>query len=112
MSEIPIIERSAEVYKDLVQITSSLDKKHRYALGQNTEVTLLDFIELIISAKHAPKASKALYLIKSTAKLEILKIKCRVFLELGLTNETDLFKIQEKLAEIGRMLGGWLKSNT
>lgn len=61
-------------------------------------------------AKNAPKPLKSSYLIKASSYLEISIFKLRLFLELGITNETKIFQAQSKLAEIGRMLGGWLKS--
>ena len=61
-------------------------------------------------AKNAPKTLKAGYLIKSSAILEVLTIKMRLLLELKLANETKIFQLQAKNSEIGRMLGGWLKS--
>ena len=53
---------------------------------------------------------KAAYLIRASSHLEITTLKLRLFLELALTHETKLFQSQSKLAEIGRMLGGWLRS--
>jgi len=61
-------------------------------------------------AKNAPRHLKSPYLIKAGAHLEISILKLRLFLELGLANETRIFQAQGKLAEIGRMLGGWIKS--
>lgn len=61
-------------------------------------------------AKNAPKHLKAAYLIKAGAQQEIAIFKLRLILELKLANETKIFQTQAKLAEIGRMLGGWLKS--
>ena len=61
-------------------------------------------------AKNAPKSLKATYLIKASSHLEISILKLRLFLELNIANETKIFQMQSKLAEAGRMLGGWLKS--
>lgn len=43
-------------------------------------------------------------------KPEVSRLKLRLFLELKLANETKILQTQAKLEEIGRMLGGWLKS--
>ncbi|MBI4127256.1 hypothetical protein HY463_00950 [Candidatus Peregrinibacteria bacterium] len=61
-------------------------------------------------AKNAPKLMKASFLIKAGSKLECCTLKLRLYLELKLVNETRAFQTQAKLAEIGRMLGGWLKA--
>lgn len=82
----------------------------RYSLGISIENNILELMELFIMAKNAPKPLKAGYLIKASSLLEVIILKLRLFLELKLVNETNIFKIQEDLAEIGRMLGGWLKA--
>lgn len=61
-------------------------------------------------AKNAPKPLKTAYLIKAESHLEIAILKLRIFLELKIANETKIFQTQSKLAEVGRMLGGWKKS--
>lgn len=61
-------------------------------------------------AKDAPKPLKSGYLIRASALLEIVRIKLRLFLEFKLVNETKIFQLHAKTAEIGRMLGGWLKA--
>lgn len=61
-------------------------------------------------AKNAPKQLKAAYLIRAGSHLEISTFKLRLILEHKIANETKIFQAQATLAEIGRMLGGWLKS--
>lgn len=67
-------------------------------------------MEILVMAKNAPKTLKAGYLIKANSKLEVATLKLRLLLELALINETKIFQLQTKFDEIGRMLGGWLKS--
>lgn len=64
----------------------------------------------LIMAKNAPKQLKSAYLIKASSHLEITTLKLRLILDNKLANETKIFQTQATLAEIGRMLGGWLKS--
>ncbi len=61
-------------------------------------------------AKNAPKPIKGGYLLQASAKLETATLKLRLLLELKLANETKIFQIQAQMEEVGRMLGGWLKS--
>lgn len=110
MESLPIINKTYEVYKGIIALNSKLDKRWRYSLGMSIENSLLECFELLIMAKNAPKPLKAGYLIKSSSKHEITMHKVRLLLELKLANETKAFQIQSKLAEIGRMLGGWLRS--
>ena len=87
-----------------------LKKPWRYTLGQNLEITLLNLLEYLIMAKNAPKPSKAPYLLKASSYHEIAVLKLRLFLEFEAVNETKIFQTQAKLEEIGKMMGGWLRS--
>lgn len=81
-------------------------------MGVSTEQTVLELLRQLIAAKHAPKSRKSLYLLKAQSELELLRFKLRLYLELSLANETRIMQLQSQILEIGRMLGGWLKSTT
>lgn len=110
MESLPIISKTYEVYKAIIGINNQLQKRMRNTLGFSLEQSILDCMGSLIMAKNAPKTLKAAYLIKASSQLEISAIKLRLILELRLTNETKIFQTQTKLAEVGRMLGGWLKA--
>src|SRR3990167_3761600 len=110
MDELPIINRAYEVYKSTTDINNHLEKKWRYSLGISLENSVLSLLQELIMAKNAPKLMKTSYLIKGGSHLEIATLKLRLFLELKIANETKIFQTQSKCAEIGRMLGGWMKS--
>ena len=108
--QLPIIEKVYQIYKQVVDITQIMPKNHCYSLGTSTEQTLLELLELLVSASLAPKSHKSAYLLKAQMKLSVLKLKVRLCLELKLANETKLFQISSNIEEVGRMLGGWVKS--
>jgi hypothetical protein len=110
MTSLSIIIKTYELYKSTFDINNHLDKLHRYSLGNSLENTILTMLENFIMAKNAPKSFKATYLIRAGAQQEIAMFKLRLILELKLVNETKIFQTQTKMTEIGRMLGGWLKS--
>ncbi len=93
-----------------VDITGHLEKYRRYGLGASLEQSVLELLKELIMAKNAPKPLKSSFLISASSHLEISTLKFRLLLELKLANETKIFQVQSKLAEVGRMLGGWLKS--
>lgn len=107
---LPIINLSYEVYKSVVELNHKLNRRWRYSLGISLEKTVLELIEQLVMAKSAPKPLKVGYLTKANGKLEVVRLKLRLFLELRLVSETRIFQLQEKLQEAGRMLGGWMKS--
>lgn len=87
-----------------------MTKRWRLSLGKSIEDSILSLLEQLIMAKNAPKTLKAPYLLKASGTLEVLTLKMRLLLELKLVNETQVFQLQAQAQEIGRMLGGWLKS--
>jgi len=65
MDTLPIINRTYDLYKQVVDMTERLTKKWRYSLGQSVEDTVLDLLTELIMAKNAPKPLKAAYLIRA-----------------------------------------------
>jgi hypothetical protein len=112
MDTLPIINRTYEVYKLITDINTHLEKRWRYSLGQSLENSILSLLQELIMAKNAPKPMKVSYLIRGSSHLEVAILKLRLFLELSIANETRIFQTQSTLAEIGRMLGGWIKSQS
>lgn len=110
MDSLPIINRNYELYKLVIDLTGALGKRWRYTLGESLEESILECMAELIMAKNAPKPLKTNYLLKASGHLEISILKLRLLLELKLANETKIFQAQSKLEEIGRMLGGWLRS--
>ena len=111
MSEaLPILDTCYRLYKQLYSIDSSLPKAQYYRIGVSTEQTVLELIEHLITAQNAPKLQKRIYLVQANTKLEIVRIKIRLYIELDLANQTRLFQTSAICNDIGRMLGGWIKS--
>ena len=110
METLPIINRTYEAYKTIADINNHIEKRWRYSLGQELEKRILNCMSELIMAKNAPKPMKSAYLIRAGSHQEIAILQLRLFLELKIANETKIFQAQAKLAEIGRMLGGWIKS--
>ena len=110
MEELSVIIITYEIYKKLVTLTTTIDKKYRYTLGEPVVASCSTTLEQLILAKHAPKPLKATYLINADAAAELTALKLRAVLELKLANETNVLKIQAKLSEARRQIGGWRKS--
>lgn len=110
MQELPVINRTQELYENAQKISEVLPSLKKQTVGRRLEESILELLELLIMAKHAPVAHKSLYLIKATAKTEITHFHLRILLTQKLANETTLHQLQASTAEIGRMLGGWRKS--
>jgi len=107
---LPIISLTYELYKKLLSAVSVLDRKYRYSLGENTISAVNSLLRHLILAKHVEKPAKLPFIVRAEADAEQLAFEVRAILELRLHNETECFKLQAKLREIRRQLGGWHKS--
>ena len=110
MQELPVINRSQELYESVCKITEKLDALKQQTIGRRLEDGILQLLELLILAKYAPSAQKGAYIIKAAAQTELVQFQLRILLTQKLANETTLHQLQAKVTEIGRMLGGWRKS--
>ena len=110
MEELPVIAKTYEVYKKLIELNQKVDKAYRISASEPAIKTCEQVLEQLLIAKHAPKAVKEQFLVRANAQAELLSLQIRSILELKLANETNCLKLQAKLSEARRMLGGWLKS--
>jgi len=110
METLPIINRTYDVYKSVSDITGHTEKRWRYSLGSSLEESVLNCLGELIMAKNAPKPLKSAHLLRASAHNEVAVLKLRLLLEFKAANETKIFQTQHALLEVGRMLGGWIKS--
>ena len=107
---IPIFKKGYDLTKALYGLRVSVPKRDRYAVWQRCENLMLEVLEGILLASQLPKARKLPPLENASLKLNVL----RVFLRLAKdTKAIDLKKyciLEEMVDEMGRMLGGWMKS--
>jgi hypothetical protein len=111
-SELLVIQKTYELYKQFTLANTTITRTHRYSLGERSLTGTLELLEHLLRAKHAPKSQKATSLLQANTQLEILRFQLRLYLDLKLISETRVFQMQAHIREVGRMLGGWLKSVT
>lgn len=99
-----------EVYKKLATLVVTVDKKYRHTLGEPAMSSCSETLKQLILAKHAPKSHKATFLITADADAELTALRLRALLELNLVNDTNALKLQAKITEVRRQIGGWRKS--
>ena len=110
MEELSVINVTYEIYKKLIELNTATDKRYRHTLTEPLVGSCKKTLEKLILAKHAPKTLKLTYLIGADAAAELAAMQLRMSLELKLANETNILKIQARLADVRRQIGGWRKS--
>lgn len=108
--DIPIIKQLFELYGLYYGYWQLFPKKDKYALGQKCENYITAILELILTAQNLPADSRKNILLQASIKLDALKIFFRLLKTINILDAKKYLRLQTMLQEIGKMLGGWLKS--
>jgi len=85
-------------------------KTHRHGIAQYCYVLALDFFKLLIRANAEPGYKKLSYLREASLLLDQLKIFLRLAKDVGGLSSKQYVQFQLMLQDIGKQLGGWIKS--
>ncbi len=107
---MPLLHRIFEFYKLTYQYIQLFPKKDKYTLGHKIDNLILDTMELILLAANSQKEKKYIVLQKASLKIDLLKILIRLAKEVKSLDNKRYVQLQEELQEIGKMLGGWIRS--
>lgn len=105
---LPIFEKTYELILWLYPAVNKFPKSQRFVLGQQIENTMLNIMKGIIQAN--AERAKLPYLKQASVDLDKLRIIIR------LAKDMKFFTVRQyefavgKINEIGKMLGGWIKS--
>ena len=102
--------RIYEFYKLFHGFIKLFPKTEKYSLGQKIENLILEVLELILFAVSSPAKEKFLTLQKASLKIDLLKILIRLVKDIKALDNKKYIRLQEELQEIGKMVGGWLRS--
>jgi len=108
--DIPIFKKSYDLYKTFYSYRSVVPKQDRYTIWQRCESLILDILEGILLASQTAKNEKLPILEKTSMKLNFLRIFVRLMKETKVMDNRKYTALQELIDEIGRMLGGWIRS--
>jgi hypothetical protein len=108
MKELKIVNDFYILIKWYGNLLSKFPRNHHYALGLRIENTLYDILELLI--EHNAIEGKAAKLEQASVKLDVLRFLVRLSFDLKLISITQHHAFIEQIDNIGKQLGGWLKS--
>jgi len=104
----PIFTKTSNFLLWLLQHTENYPKSERFRLAKRIEDSAFAFYENLI---HAVKArDKKRYLLAADLELDKLRLYVRLAHSRKLTNHQQYLFAAEALVEIGKLLGGWLKT--
>lgn len=109
-NEISLIQKTYDLYKITYSYSKTFPKSDKYSLGGRIKTLIIEMLELLMEAETAKKDWKSPILEKVSRKLRILKLLVRLTNEIKILDNKKYLVLSEKLQEIGRMLGGWIKA--
>ena len=109
-TEAPILKKTVDLYKEFYQHLKTFPKKDQYMLGKRCEEHILSFMESILIAVSSYGQEKKNKLLVANSEFDVLKVLIRMARELKMLDTKKYLSIEQRIQEIGRMLGGWIRS--
>ena len=106
---MPLVHKVCELYKLFHECLKLFPKHEKYTLGQKINNLILKILESLLKTAYLPKQEKLTPLKESSAEINLLKILVRLANEIKALDNKKYILLQEKLQEIGKMVGGWIK---
>lgn len=107
--QLPIFEKTYQIIRWLYPMIHKFPKSQRFVLGQQIESTALSILTGIISANG--EWDKVPALKRVSASLDTLRILIRLAKDLKFISVRQYSFAAERVNEIGKMLGGWMKQS-
>ncbi|MFI5333864.1 MAG: diversity-generating retroelement protein Avd [Chlamydiales bacterium] len=108
--DTPIFHKIYDLYKLLSSYQNSIPKTQRYTLWAKCETTNLAILEKLIETGHLLSEDRIRSLHAMSHKLDLLKVLIRLAKDTPAIDQKQYLEIQVIIQEIGKMIGGWIKS--
>ena len=108
--DVPIFKKSYDLYRVLHDYRRLVPKQDRFTLFERVDNTALDVIEGILLASSQQKSAKLPALERVSSKLNMLRVFIRLMKDTKAIDAKKYVAIESSIDEIGRMLGGWIRS--
>jgi len=108
MQESPIFTRTYDLLRWLIPATVKFPRQQRFVLAEALQRTALRFQERLIEAARAGDPLPALH--QADTDLTKLRLYLRLCRDLAVISPGQYAHVVRMVEEIGRLLGGWLKS--
>ena len=107
-NQSPIFSKSTDFLVWLLDHTEKFPKSERFRLAKRLEDSAFAFHELLLQA-YPNKAKRRYFLMQADQELEKLRLYMRLAYLRKHTNLDQYRFASQKLVELGKLLGGWLK---
>jgi four helix bundle protein len=110
VSGLPILEKTYELILWLYPTVNKFPKSQRFVLGQRIENGVLKIVEEIIEMRViVGREEKLKQLQKISTEMDKTRMLIRISKDLKFIKTSQYIFATEKINEMGKMLGGWIK---
>ncbi len=110
--DIPIIKKTSDLYKTFHEYRKVIPKQDRFTIYERTERTIIDILEFFLEAGYTKGSVKTSSLDKASVRLNVLRFFIRTLKDTKAIDNKKYIVLQTMIDEIGRMLGGWIRSSS
>ncbi len=108
IDQLAIFEKTYQLILWLFPTVHKFPKAQRFVLGQQIENTALDLLRGIIAANQ--ERDRLFILKRVSVDLDTLRLLIRLAKDLDFISVRQYVFAAERVNEIGRLLGGWMRS--
>ncbi|MBI5004168.1 four helix bundle protein [Candidatus Kaiserbacteria bacterium] len=109
--DTPIFKKTYDLYKTFYGYRADISRQDRYTIWQKCESLILEILEAVLLAGHIGKAEKLPVLENASSRLNLLRVFIRLMSDVKAIDNKKYVILQSDIDEIGRMLGGWIRSS-
>ena len=108
-AETPIFTKTTDLLAWLTPQTNHFPRVHRQTVTRRLLDAGYDFLELIVAANSVRGARRAELLRQADAELDMVRFYLRLAYRWQWLNPGQYEHVSRMVAEIGRLLGGWIR---
>jgi len=104
-----VTQKAYDLNRWLLPRVERFSRRYKFTLGERIQGTALDLCLALVEAGHARKKERPLH--RASRLLDQLRLLLRLAADFEELSERQLEFVSELNEELGRMIGGWLKSS-
>lgn len=108
--DMPIFKKTYDLYKTFHEYRRVVPKQDRFTIFERSEAAILEVLECIMQASGESKKEKLPTLERGSLKLNMLRVFIRLMKDIKTIDGKKYMNTEAAIDEIGRMLGGWIRS--
>jgi hypothetical protein len=107
--ETPLFAKTYDLLVYLLPASEKFPRSWRVVLGRRLQEVGLGFLDLLLTARKCSTAERPALLRQADVELDRLRYTVRLCHEIGLLSQKQYRHASGLLAEVGRLLGTWIK---